>query len=300
MPDMIFNEALMYAYPDVFPDHPNGFVNRWTNASFMVDKKAPFEISTEEAVEYAKETLRFKVAYNFNMQFTLFKRELVETLDEHGSFFQSPYPDYYATTALMLKAERILAVPSPFIIVGITKKSFGYYYFNELEEAGNEFLKNIPDKNVAVSIEQHLMPGTNMNTSWLFANETVSRNYGKEFNLEVDYGKYRFLQMLHVMKRYANRSESSFKEIITLIKSLRIKELLLTFPVMFLMALYYRMERDPAKRFAKIYRRTIHYSHPNYPITPVKGTFKTIDEVRKKVSIEEKYLALLPSQTALC
>jgi hypothetical protein len=44
-----------------------------------------------------------------------------------GRFFQSPYPDYYASFVTMLKAERILLDPEPRTIIGISPKSFGFF-----------------------------------------------------------------------------------------------------------------------------------------------------------------------------
>ena len=82
-------------------------------------------------------------------------------------FYQSPYPDYYAMTALRLKAKKILALPYPLVIVGISPKSFGYYYFNQKEKEGIDFLKNTPDHLTFENIKKYVMPGGPMHTSWL-------------------------------------------------------------------------------------------------------------------------------------
>ncbi len=86
--------------------------------------------------------MNFRVTFDYNMQFSLMSRKLVEELKPYGSFFQSPYPDYYASNVMMLKAERILIVPQPMVTIGISPKSFGFYFFNDAEKEGNEFLYN--------------------------------------------------------------------------------------------------------------------------------------------------------------
>jgi hypothetical protein len=98
----------------------------------------------------------------------------------------------------MLEAERILIVPQPLVTIGISTKSFGFYYFNDLESKGNEFLKNIPDRDIALRLQQVILPGTDMNTSWLLSMETLSQNFGEEWNVKVNYDRYRLLQICTV------------------------------------------------------------------------------------------------------
>jgi hypothetical protein len=98
----------------------------------------------------------------------------------------------------MLKAERILIVPQPLVTIGISSRSFGFYYFNDSESKGNEFLKNIPDRDIALRLQQVILPGTGMNTSWLLSMEALAQNLGKNGNLSVNYDRYRLLQICAV------------------------------------------------------------------------------------------------------
>ena len=132
------------------------------------------------------------------MQFSLVSRKLIQEMGRYGSFYQSPYPDYYASNAMMLIAERILIVPQPLVTIGISPKSFGFYYFNDLESKGNEYLKNIPDPDIALRLQQVILPGTNMNTSWLLSMETLVQNFAEKENLKINYDRYRLLQICAV------------------------------------------------------------------------------------------------------
>ena len=182
-PDFIYTSAFLYAYPDVMPGFPHGFLQTYGYADFLKTAKEPFWLPKEHARELVRQSMRFKVRFGFNMQFAGISRKLITTLLQKGDFFQSPYPDYYTMNAMLLAAERILVFPKPIVAIGISPKSFGYYYFNESEQGGVDFLKNLPDAKVAKRVQDVVLPGTNMNTSWLLSMETLLMHYGAEFKL---------------------------------------------------------------------------------------------------------------------
>ncbi len=200
-PDAFSTNALLYAYPGVLPEFPEGFLKPYGYASFLRSATAPFVLPPEEARSLVGQSMSFRVRFGFNMQFWVVHRRLVERLAPHGPFFQSPYPDYYAANALLLTAERILVVPDPLVVIGISPKSFGYYYFNEREREGVEFLRNTPDGAVLERLDRVVLPGTNMNTSWLLAMEHLRANFGDETGVRVDYDRYRWLQTVAVHRR---------------------------------------------------------------------------------------------------
>ena len=200
-PDFIYTSALLYAYPGVIPGVKDGFLQPYGYAPFLQGAEEPFWLDRKTAVDLVRESMRFRVVFGYNMQFSVISRGTIDSLKKKGPFFQSPYPDYYATNAMLLDAERILVFPKPLVTIGISPKSFGFYYFNESEEDGVQFLKNIPDRDILSRVEEIVLPGTNMNTSWLLAMETVKAHYGAAAGVEVDYGRYRFLQALHVVAK---------------------------------------------------------------------------------------------------
>lgn len=286
-PDLFYTSALLYAYPLVLPEFPKGLLHRWGNAEFLEGKTAPFILDKNEVTETVRKSLDFKVLFNFNMQFALVGRSLINELQKYGKFYQSPYPDYYAMTALFLKAKKILAVPYPLVIVGITPKSFGYYYFNQKEQDGMDFLKNYPDESVLQSIKRYMMPGTNMNTSWLLALETVKRSFGKEYNLKVNYNNYRILQMLYHFKNYATEKKMNFKDIWKMIKSLFWWEKILYLFPFILISHTCRFYPKKKNRDDYVYKVVTSFSHPSFTMKRVEQDFSNLSEITKNHSYTE-------------
>lgn len=194
-PDLVYHSALLYAYPGAMPGYPDGFLQAYGYADFLKNAKQPFWLDRAAALRSVRKSMNFMVSFGFNMQFALVSRRLVGTLREKGAFFQSPYPDYYAMNALFLKAESILVCPQPLVTIGMSPKSFGFYYFNRSESSGVEFLRNSLGQDALRRLKDALLPGTDMNDSWLAAMETLRVNYGSEFGLEVNCDRYRLLQI---------------------------------------------------------------------------------------------------------
>jgi hypothetical protein len=144
--------------------------------------------------------MRFRVSFGFNMQHFLVSRRLIEALAPAGPFYQSPYPDYYAANVVMLKARRALIVPRPMVVIGISKASFGFFYFNRREVEGDAFLNNPLPEYLREELAGVLLPGTTLNTSWLAAMETLRRNFPDELTDTVNHRRYRFLQMVAIWR----------------------------------------------------------------------------------------------------
>ena len=191
-PDAIYAQAHQYAYPHVVPGHESPLMQTGYNA-FLVGRNAPFELSRKEALSMVRAAMDFRILYGFNMQHFVFSRRLVENLGSKGRFFQSPYPDYYAANAVLLMAEKIVATPEAVCLIGISPKSFGYYYLNAMESDGVEFLHNVAAPEIVERLRGEVVPGTNMNDSWLCAMETLKRNFS-ELSPRVSYSRYRRLQ----------------------------------------------------------------------------------------------------------
>jgi glycosyltransferase involved in cell wall biosynthesis len=192
-PEAIYTEACQYAYPGVIAGHAEGFIQLGYNA-FLHETKAPFRLSRETALQMVRASAEFRLRYGYNMQHFIFSRRLVEKLRPRGPFFQSPYPDYYAANAILLAAESVIANPSPLVMIGISPKSFGYYYYNKREAEGVAFLQNVASPDIRERLRRVLVPGSNMNDSWLFAMETLAQNFRSEMPCAVDYSRYRLLQ----------------------------------------------------------------------------------------------------------
>jgi glycosyltransferase involved in cell wall biosynthesis len=194
-PDFVYTSGYLYAYPGVLKEHPEGLLDHYPNASFLRGSTSPFFLTSTQARRLVRDSLDFKMKFTYNMQYSLISRGLIQKMLKDGPFFQSPFPDYYATNVMFLKAGRVLVDPEPMVAIGITPKSYGFFLFNQREVEGVSFLQT--DEMIRAVPPQHtLLPGTNMNTSWLLAMEIVARNYG----LKLSYGRYRRLQIVHVLR----------------------------------------------------------------------------------------------------
>ncbi len=215
-PDLIYVGSLLFTYPSVDPSHPNGFLTANSYAEFFGDGSVPFLLTHEHALAAVRRSMEFRHVFNFNMQLSLVSRRLIDELRPHGEFFQSPFPDFYATCVALLKGERIVVDPRPQVVIGVTPKSYGFFHLNEREREGREFLN--ADGNGPTQL-----PGTNINEGWLRAMETVEVNFGNEFGLRVSRRRYRLVQAGHVYTRQF-RGVGSKEELADLNASLNVGE----------------------------------------------------------------------------
>lgn len=270
-PDFIYTSAFLYAYPGVMPGVPDGFLHTYSSRKIFQSSSEPFWLERNKAMEFAYDSLNFRVTFDYNMQFSLVSRKLIEKMKQYGQFYQSPYPDYYASNAMMLKAERILVVPQPLVTIGISPKSFGFYYFNDAESDGNEFLNNIPDRNMVNRLHEVILPGIAMNTSWLISMETLAVNFAGELDIKVNYARYRLIQILAVYEGLLT-GRNVGKVYRQLRKKMHLSEWL-----------RYSLLLSAIKKIApKRYHAFIEASrsHPEVPPMPkVEGTFHTILDV---------------------
>jgi len=193
-PDLVYLGSLLYTYPGVDPSAPHGFVTNNSFADFFAGTSEPFVLSRAQALAAVRKTMSFRLAFNFNMQLSLVSRPLVERLRPYGPFFQSQFPDYYATCAAFLQAQTIVADPRPAVVIGVTPKSYGFFHLNDRENEGRAFLD-------ADASAPRRLPGSNINEGWLEAVETIEHNFGREHGLSVNRRRYRFMQAAHVYSR---------------------------------------------------------------------------------------------------
>jgi glycosyltransferase involved in cell wall biosynthesis len=195
-PEVIYVDALQYAYPNVFPDRPGAFVRRgYTEFLRNPRARVPFWLEPAYARELVRATMSFRIAFGFNMQHFVVSRTMIDQLSRDGDFYRSPYPDYYAANALFLVATKMLAVPESLVVIGISPRSFGYFFVNQREDQGDSFLNNAPDQEMREKLRSIILPGTTLLSSWLYAIETLRAAIPAARDLPIDYQRYRLLQI---------------------------------------------------------------------------------------------------------
>ena len=199
-PDLVYVQAVQYAYPGAIPGNPKAFVQTGY-CEFLEGKREPFLLSREQARSAVDKSMAMQLSFSYNMQHSLVRRAAIERLASHGPFFQSPYPDYYATNVMLLASESVLVVPEPLVAIGISPKSFGHYYFNGREAEGTAFLNNMGESSIPAEVRATLLPGNALITCWYAAMACIERNFGREYGVRADTRRYRQAQVLYTDRR---------------------------------------------------------------------------------------------------
>jgi len=288
-PDFIYTSAFQYAYPGVLPTEPDGYLHSYVNREIFRSADDPFCLECDEARELINKSMNFRMGFDYNAQFFLISKKLIVSMEKYGSFYQSPYPDYYSSNAVMLQAKRILIVPRPLVTVGISPKSFGFYYFNDIENKGSEFLKCLPDPVMRERLADVVLPGTDLNTSWLFALETLADAFRNDVDLKVNYNRYRFLQISAIYSGIMYGKNISRQTVDKLKNGLTVREwILFAAPMSSLAAAASIMPRRYSRslavrliiRFTDAFPKNI---YPEFPLI-VEGRFTTILDVFEKIN----------------
>lgn len=200
-PDILYFAAYHYCYPDVMPGTPKGYLADVRNSVFFKDRDAPFLLPPAQAQSVARAACDFRYLFGFNSQHFLFRAGFLRELSAAGGIFQGPYPDTFAAVVSFLKAQSVLVIPDPMVIIGISPKSFGYYYFNDRQADGYDFLDNAAvSPEVRESLKDVLLPGDGNNTNWLIAIETARRALAPDIAVTVSHERYRILQMVAFLR----------------------------------------------------------------------------------------------------
>lgn len=203
-PDFVYLGAYFFAYRGAVTAEPRGFLRR--DRSSLFDSNEPYWLGTEAASSIADGYLNFRMPVASNMQFSLISRNLLSQLSDAGVFFRSPFPDFYATPLLFLRAKRILIIPRPLVLIGITPKSYGAFHFSASASGGAEMLNNSGQLERARSLSSVMLPGSSYYDSWLLAMEDLAARCGPSMGLRPNYRRYRFLQIVHAVKgRYFDK-----------------------------------------------------------------------------------------------
>jgi glycosyltransferase involved in cell wall biosynthesis/2-polyprenyl-3-methyl-5-hydroxy-6-metoxy-1,4-benzoquinol methylase len=206
-PEVIYTGALLFAYPGVLPDGPEGYVRSGSSAPFFAGAGTgaaePHRLDPAQAHALVADAMALRATYGFNMQYVAVARAAIDELAGDGDFYRSPFPDFYAMNLLFARARTIVIDPRPRVVIGITKRSYGYLHFNQREAEALALLNNdATDPDIRRDLEDELVPGTNLNTGWLLAMEALHRRLGSPAELRPDYRRYRRLQAVYCYQHH--------------------------------------------------------------------------------------------------
>lgn len=207
-PDLVFSNGLIYIYPEVVASEKGllttiGNWHLWQSAT-------PCIVDQKKAHHLVKKSLNFKLHFSYNMQVLTIRSSLIEKLKFKGHFFHSPYPDFYAMTMLLHKAEKILASPYPVTIVGVSPQSFGGLHATNREDAGMEALNVVEESSQYSELDHLVLPGKKFNTCWLYALYSAQKNLA-DSNLKIGFRRFRRIQILEYLQKIKNHPERKMR-----------------------------------------------------------------------------------------
>lgn len=207
-PDVIFCAGYHYCYPGAMTARPDGYLAMVAPLPALEGYSKPGPLPAGRGRHFAEQSLKFRNLFGFNSQYMVWKKAFIDSLAHLGPFFQSPYPDYYSSAVTMRLAERVVMDPEPAMIIGISPKSFGYYFGTNQAAAGNAMLgltESYADavRSVLPGAAHALdLPGDPHYRNWLIANLTVYKNLPQAFEQRVDLRRYRRIQILWMAHHY--------------------------------------------------------------------------------------------------
>ena len=199
-PEVLYCAIYCFMHPGVAPWDRQGYVADVKNGFFFVGRDAPFLLSRSEAQRAVSGSIGLRRNFTFNIQAFAFSRGILARLREDGPIFRSPFPDYYLANIALTKARSTVVVPMPMSIAGVSKASFGFTLFNDLEEKGTQLLNaKLAADPLYREVERFLLPGPLYNTNYVLTMEHVVRYASGFVDCGVDYGRYRRLQIFALL-----------------------------------------------------------------------------------------------------
>jgi glycosyltransferase involved in cell wall biosynthesis len=133
-PDCLTFDGYTYVAPGSFgPDA------LWSPRHFDTRRLHPErELPLQERVDIVRDFFRFKGRFPLNMQLTLFARTTLDRVS--GDLFRAPFPDHFALNTLLLRARRFVVSGERLVIVGVSPKSFGHYFYSGGQAEGVKYL----------------------------------------------------------------------------------------------------------------------------------------------------------------
>ncbi|MBR3622311.1 MAG: glycosyltransferase family 2 protein [Selenomonadaceae bacterium] len=147
---------------NVSPSYPEGYLFRMQ--SVPTAREGIVEKSIRR--KWLEDILSFNESYGYNMQYYCYSRNFVKKLRRYGNVYEPPYPDFYFSVMMLYIADRAYFINRPLCIVGVTNKSYGWYFLNDREDIGMEFHKESGYKDkVSKSIRRLLVSVDEMDTA---------------------------------------------------------------------------------------------------------------------------------------
>ena len=136
-PECILFNGFSYVAPSAISADP---VSYWAQEHFTYgpDFSGEAVLAGEHRRSIVFDMFRFRQRIPLNMQTTVFARRAIER--ECGGRFEAPFPDHYLLNALLIAGESWVYLPDRLVVVGLSPKSFGHYFYSQQAGAGLAYL----------------------------------------------------------------------------------------------------------------------------------------------------------------
>jgi glycosyltransferase involved in cell wall biosynthesis len=189
-PDCVTFDGYSYVAPGSFGA---GAPALWSERHFDMRRLHPErELPLEERRAIVRDMYRFKVRFPLNMQLTLFSRSAVDAVP--GDVFRAPFPDHFALNSFLLRAGRMVVTADRLVIVGVSPKSFGHFFYGGQQRRGLDYLGS------RSTFEGQLEGSELVNSmhAWLLE---LRRAYPEVANVPVDRWGYASRQVNHWLRQ---------------------------------------------------------------------------------------------------
>jgi glycosyltransferase involved in cell wall biosynthesis len=135
-PDCLTFDGYSYVAPGSFDRDAPAL---WSPRHFDTRRLRPErDLPRGERLDIVRDMFRFRVRFPLNMQLTLFSRDAVAAVP--GQVFRAPFPDHFALNSFLLRAARVVVTEERLLVVGVSPKSFGHYFYGGKQALGLDYL----------------------------------------------------------------------------------------------------------------------------------------------------------------
>ena len=198
----------------------------WSYKKYFL-KKGFLSINDQNKI--VRELFSFNNLLPLNMQPHVFTKKISELVK--SGIFKPPSPDAYAIHSLLMQHKRWFISDEKIFAVGISQKSFGYFYHNNMLSEGKAFLGS--------KIDGDFINGSELNNYLYNVLENLRKFQPEIFlNFSINRSAYLSRQFFVCFEKFVK--ERNFKYIYLFFKNIRKKDLYLLIIGMLNIKLYFK------------------------------------------------------------
>jgi glycosyltransferase involved in cell wall biosynthesis len=136
-PSCVLFNGYSYVAPNSISGSETGY---WSPSHFNFGPDFASEaiMNREQRMSIVSDMFRFQQRIPLNMQTALFSRKTAMAVRDGA--FQAPFPDHYLLAVMLIDADAWLYLPERLVIVGVSPKSFGHYFYSQSSSDGLAYL----------------------------------------------------------------------------------------------------------------------------------------------------------------